>query len=227
MELEVLLVRMGRRNRSQEEDVDDCAKRSMLDAWKDPAILQQLANLLRDSLLDELKAALDRNTEVIQRLETALIEKEKKIIELEEKLEEKTDSLEQDQRRQCLRIFGVPESELEDTDIIAINIAAQIGVELEPRDIDRSHRVGKKGERPRAVIVKLVSYKKRREMFQNKRKLKNSGKTIREDLTQRRHKLLGECISKYGLNNVWTVDGNIFVKNEHEKRIISRSSDIQ
>ncbi|KAJ4444279.1 hypothetical protein ANN_06071 [Periplaneta americana] len=67
-------------------------------------------------------------------------------------------------------------SEHEDTDIIAINIAAQIGVELEPRDIDRSHRVGKKGERPRAVIVKFVSYKKRREMFQNKRKLKNSGK---------------------------------------------------
>ena len=95
------------------------------------------------------------------------------------------------------------------------------------QDIDRSHRVGRKGERPRAVIVKFVSYRKRREMFQNKKKLKGTGKTIREYLTQRRHKLLGECITKYGLNNVWTVDGNIFVKQGTEKRIISRLADIQ
>lgn len=223
---------MGRRNQKQEVPAaDDSVRRSVQEAWRDPAMLSELANLIKDSVRDaivsELKAALDRNSALIEKLETALKEKDEKISVLEAKLEEKHDCLEQYQRRQCLRIFGVPESEGEDTDAIAVDVAAQIGVELEVHDIDRSHRVGRRGERPRPVIVKFVSYRKRREVFLNKKKLKGKPITIREDLTQARHKLLRQCIDKYGVTSVWTIDGNIFVKTGEVKRQISRASDIQ
>ena len=118
--------------------------RSILEAWRDPKMVEELANLLKDSLLSELRAALEKNTKVIEQLEAALKEKDEKIGELEAKLEEKTDSLEQYQRRACFRIFGVPETENEDTDAIAVGIAAEIGVEFDAQDIDRSCRVGKK-----------------------------------------------------------------------------------
>lgn len=217
--------------RTQEVNIEECVKRVVQEAWHDPAMLESLANLIKDSvcsvMVSELKAALAKNTEVIEKLETSLKEKDERICKLEARLEEKQDSLEQYQRRQCLRIFGVPEEEREDTDKIAMEVAAKIGVTLEERDIDRSHRVGRRGERPRPVIVKFVSYRKRREVFINKKLLKGSNITVREDLTQARHKLLMDCISRYGVTNVWTVDGTVFVKVGDSKRRILRSSDIE
>lgn len=175
----------------------------------------------------QLKDTIDKNTAVISQLQDALAEKDNKIAMLESKLSKQNDELEQYQRRQCLRIFGVPEANEEDTDKLAIDIAAKIGVEVTLQDIDRSHRIGRKvDDRPRPVIVKFVSYRKRREVFSNKRQLKGSGITIREDLTKERFKLLQECIAKYGLSNVWTLDGVIFVKNGNSKRRVTCAQDI-
>ena len=65
-------------------------RRNILEAWRDPK-MEELTNLLKDSLLNELRAALEKNTKVIVRLEAALKEKDEKTGELEAKLEEKTE----------------------------------------------------------------------------------------------------------------------------------------
>ena len=131
------------------------------------------------------------------------------------------------QRRQCLRVFGVTEEVGEDTDIICMEVGKRIGVNVEVSDIDRSHRIGKKDVgKPRPIIIKFLSYRKRNEMFRNKRQLKGSGITIREDLTKQRHLLLKECIQKYGLPNVWTMDGVIIVKQGDVKHRISCKDDM-
>ncbi|KAJ4433826.1 hypothetical protein ANN_16138 [Periplaneta americana] len=148
------------KNRQQEESIEDCVKRVFEESWRDPTILAGLANLIKDSIVSELKSALARNTEVIEKLEASLREKDERIASLERKLEDKQDALEQYQRRQSLRIFGIPENNNEDTDQIAIEVAAKVGVNLVVSDIDRSHRVGRQGDRPRPVIVKFVSYRK-------------------------------------------------------------------
>ena len=64
-------------------------------------MVEELANLLKDSLLSELRSAPEKNTKVIERLEADLKEKDEKIDELEAKREEKTDSREQYQQRAC------------------------------------------------------------------------------------------------------------------------------
>ena len=211
-----------------EENVEECVKRVMQESWQNPAMLNSLAALIKDVIVAELKSALEKNTEVIKKLELALEERDKKIADLESKLTVKQDDLEQYQRRQCLRIFGVPEEREEDTDVIAINVAKKIGVDLSIEDIDRSHRIGRStnGEKVRPVIVKFISYRKRSEMFHNKKLLKGSGITIREDLTKRRHDLLRKCIEKYGLKNVWTLDGVIHAKIGENKRRITKEEDI-
>ncbi|PSN37253.1 hypothetical protein C0J52_17952 [Blattella germanica] len=197
----------------------------------DKSIFNSLANIIKDTvagaLVAEMKATLDKkNTEVLMEMKTALEKKDKKIADLESKLLEKNDDLEQYHRRQCLRIFGVEETREEDTDKLVIDVAAKIGVDLQIRDIDRCHRVGRMLEgssRSRAIIVKFVSYRQRNEVFKNKRKLKGLPITIREDLTRHRHKLLQECITRYGVTNVWTIDGTSVVKRGDKISCHSRS----
>ena len=49
-------------------------------------------------------------------------------------------------------------------------------------------------------------------MFSAKRNLKNTGITIREDLTSARAKLVKLAISSYTARAVWTADGIIFIR---------------
>ena len=106
--------------------------------------------------------------------------------------------MEQYSRRTCIRIFGVKEEKGENTDAIAADIITnKLGIPLDPVcDIDRSHRTGKVKEasqttssashvhqKPRSIIVKMTTYRKRREIMLNRKKLKDTGITIVEDLT--------------------------------------------
>lgn len=173
------------------------------EALQDTAMLQVLATLIRDQVVQELKETITKNTTVIEELKNAIVIKDHEIAALERRV----DDLEQYSRRQCLRIFGVEEKDGEDTDKIVMEVAEKVGVTVQLTDIDRSHRVGvKRGDRPRPLIAKFVSYRNRNELFRNKRKLKNSGITIREDLTKVRYNLLQEAIKKHGFQHVWTVE---------------------
>ena len=84
----------------------------------------------------------------------------------------------------------------------------------------------KTGDRPRPIIVKYVSYRKRSEVFRSKKILTGSGITVREDLTKHRYQLLQDAIAKFGLKNVWTMDGAVIAKVGDNKRRISSGSDI-
>ena len=74
-------------------------------------------------------------------------------------------------RRNCLLLHGVKEDSKEDTDEVAINIInKELELELNVKDLDRSHRIGrnnfgKKYARP--IIVKFARYNNRREVYAN------------------------------------------------------------
>ncbi|KAJ1530209.1 hypothetical protein ONE63_005136 [Megalurothrips usitatus] len=86
-----------------------------------------------------------------------------------------------------------------------------MGVHLDLSCIDRSHRVGRMGPHPRAIIVKFTSYAHRSLMFRAKRLLKGKKVTVREDLTGQRLRLMKNAISEYGERNVWSIDGVILI----------------
>ena len=69
--------------------------------------------------------------------------------------------------------------------------------------LERMHRLGPKrdqGGKPRAIIVKFCSYRNRRLVFINKKRLK-----ARMELVKEVHKIVGD-------GNTWTSDGNVFAK---------------
>lgn len=179
-----------------------------------PTFLRSLASVLTELVAKQLEESMNFNSDLVAGLEKKLAERDREISNLKSQLEEKTDQLEMYSRRNCLRIFGVEETENEDTDRLVIEkVANKISVNLSLQDIDRSHRVGRQVTgKNRPIIVKFVSYRKRNEMFRSKRLLKQTGMTIREDLTKSRLVLLQAAIDRFSLRNVWTEDGTIVIK---------------
>ena len=113
----------------------------------------------------------------------------------------KLDDLEMYGRRENLRILGIaeaPASSRDDGEEQVMKLATELGINLQARDLQRPHRLGKKkvsgAAKPRPIIVHFMSYKKRQEIMFAKAKLRDmegyAGVFIAEDLTQLRAKLL-------------------------------------
>ena len=152
----------------------------------------------------------------ISKLEARASEDEKRIINIEAELEKMTvektatemelqDHL-QYTRRNMVRITNPawtepPENQRdpEDTDALVLGLAVSLRVPLEPGEIGRSHRVGKKrpGGAARPVLVKFVSYNVRHRFFEARKKLKNHITLrrvyINEDLTRKNNNLAYEA----------------------------------
>ena len=130
-------------------------------------------------------------------------------------LEKKSGDSEQYSCRNCLLVHGVEEQEQENTDNIVLNVIKEnLDIKLLVKDLDRSHRIGKSNSKSkrRPVIVKFISYNKRREIFNNKKRLKSTGVSITESLTAGRMRQLKNARDRFGFNNVWSIDGRIMYK---------------
>ena len=140
------------------------------------------------------------------------------------RLEAAADEAEQYSRRNCLRVSGVPESPNEDTDELILSIATAIDVDLDLRDIYRSHRLGKPSTtespraRPRDIIVKFATYRMRHKFYKARTLTKDRGHKgvfINEDLTKTRSKLLYEArrrVKSGQLKSAWSADGTILTR---------------
>lgn len=129
------------------------------------------------------------------------------------------DSNEQRSRNECLMLHGIPEAVGETpTDTTAKFtqlVKESLEIELAPGAIVRSHRVGPpSADKTRPIIARFQLMSQRNRVYANKKKLKNSGKSISENLTRRRMKKLVEAKEKYGKTNVWSWEGRIFAKPE-------------
>lgn len=142
-------------------------------------------------------------------------------------MEWKNDDLEQYTRRQSIRIAGIPEFFFESTDDEVLKFSNDVlNSQLEPGEIDRSHRVGPprsndSNQKPREIIVRFVSYKSRQKLLKCKKTMHEFNKSIGtnylmyEDLTRKRSELAYNA--RWLKNNnfikeTWTFDGKVFIK---------------
>ena len=112
----------------------------------------------------------------------------------------------------------------ENTDNIVISIAEKkLGLKLIPDNIDRSHRVGRKNEKCRPIIVKFISYRYRKMVITARRKLKGTGLSIQEDLTRKRIDLLHKTKDHERVSKAWSVDGRVFASIQVKGREVIKS----
>ena len=146
-----------------------------------------------------------------------------------DKLELVADDSEQYSRRNSIRITGISENKDENTDDIVLKLAIDLGVYLNPADIDRSHRVGApRAGRKRAVLVKFATYRGRHSLFAKRMDIRDNEdwKTtfINEDLTTRRSKILFKAwdyVRAGLLKSSYSSDGRIYVKDKSDKKHLS------
>ena len=85
----------------------------------------------------------------------------------------KIDSLEQYDRRENLRIYNVPEitAKKDDSLEVPLNVAHELKIDLDEKEIQRVHRLGTKkisAPKPRPIIARFISYKKRKKLMYKK-----------------------------------------------------------
>ena len=186
---------------------------ALVKALTDDTVLSAISLVIRKSI--------DAHMEDFNNL---LRKKDEKILELEGKIAEmrdQQDSLEQYERRNSLRLKGVPEFKDENTDMSVIKIATTLNVTIEPRDISRSHRVGKPSsdpKQPRTLLVKFSTYRARESLFEKRKEAK--GFFITEDLTKSRDAIFyraRQARNEGSFKHVWCRDGRIKLRMHNDK----------
>lgn len=205
-------------------NIDSLVKDSVLAYLNTESFIQKVVEAISSQIskivLNQLETFLQAHTDKINDLQKQVESKENEIRQLREEIETKCDDQEQYSRRNNIRVFGIPESDSECCDELVLNVCKIVGSDTSLRDIDRCHRVGPKSPgKARPIIVKFTSYRARQEVFRNKRKLKGSGTTIREDLTSTRLAILKAAVERFQLANVWTESGDIIIKKPSGQKI--------
>ena len=165
--------------------------------------------------INDIEARLNAKYDTLQ---TRVVTLESKVKSLESKVEllqAEMDKSEQYSRRNSLRIWtNDPEQAGEDTDKIVLACAEKLGVNLNLEEIDRSHRVGRVGgNKPRAIIVKMATYRSRQKLYRNRRR--DRGIFISEDLTKKRSNLMYNARRlKRGkaIKSCYTRDGRVYIR---------------
>lgn len=96
------------------------------------------------------------------------------------------DRLEHYMRRNNLRHVGLTDEKDESEEVIQVKkteLAADMGVTVKPRDTSTVHSLGRRRDRSRPVIVRFCHRKKRNEVMNKKKELKNNGRNtfVNED----------------------------------------------
>ena len=160
-----------------------------------------------ESHLNSLSEAMDFMTNKFEEYELERQEKDKIINTMKsdmvnmnekiEKLERIVDRQEQYSRCNCLLLHGTAEGKRENTDELVLEtLNEKMYIDLTPADLDGTHRIGPKkisSNKPRAVIIKFVSYNTRKNIFSNKKLLKGTQVSITESLTAKRMGILKEA----------------------------------
>ena len=162
-------------------------KKALKDTFTDPEVLEFFKAAFSLALKDEidgLKSEIGILRTEMGTLREVVKAKDNTIKNLQDKvktLETDFDDLEQYSRRNSVRISGIPEKAVDNIEERVMDLFQhKMGVDNSITDVDRMHRVGRRGNKPRAVLVKFASYRARQAVFQAKRYLKpNAQRPIR------------------------------------------------
>ncbi|KAI5747791.1 hypothetical protein M8J77_018572 [Diaphorina citri] len=200
---------------SMMSEFQESLRLAMSSTQQTPDIVSSLQ--LLDAAFREFQAAV---IEELGQLKVA-VERIDSLEERQTRLEERQEAQEQYSRRNSLLLRGVPENRSgRDTEDDCLHhvmdlIQNKLGLDLGEEVISRCHRLNSKdktGKNARPIIMKFYSYKHRRMVFGQKKKLKGLPISISEFLTPERLAVFRQAKAVHGMKNCWTSDGKIIIK---------------
>ena len=205
-------------------------KQAFLLALKDEDLKKSLLELVSGTASDpaEQKTLESMKNEIVL-LRKELRDRDQKILSLEKEMQtlaDDQDNLEQHSRRNTLRIAGVQE-ELDGEDTVAkvldlVNNDLELNPPLEIAEVDQIQRVGKPSgqpDKPRAILVKLATYRSRKRVMDLRPAVKDLQRSpkiyFNDDLSKKREKLMYSArqLKRQGkFKGVWSAEGNILIR---------------
>ena len=109
---------------------------------------------------------------------------------------------------------NIPPPENSTDQILLELFRTKLNIDVNIKDIDRSHRVGRKQltsrDKLRPIICKFTNYNTRQAVFKARRNLKGSHTTIVENLTARKIAILMKARERFGARQAWSMEGRIY-----------------
>lgn len=206
--------------------------------------VQRIAHAVKDLIFDDLRKELRTDMQMCITQVTVPLYAEIEKLKYENsqlknscseipKINSKIDDLEQHSRKSCIRIYGVPESNEENTTDIVCDIARKLNVTLENKDISVSHRLpSDKG--PKSIIARFTHTDKRHELLRATKNIPTTpdlkGIGITQDLTKNRSKvayLARQAAKQRKIKSTSVWDGKIFITdNDGNRKIITNESEL-
>ena len=169
--------------------------------------LEQVTALSVSNNLKEMKACVDG-------LKVQLSNYSDKCREGIEDLYKVTDAIDQYGRRNILVLEGIARRKYENTNNIVIRLFRSMGIRISLRDIDRSHRMYRKGHRTPPIYIKFVNHDMKQLIYDRRDILRGMpgcrSVFIHENLTETRRALFQE-VRKFERWDSWTNDGKIYL----------------
>jgi regulator of replication initiation timing len=136
---------------------------------------------------------------------------------------ERANDTDQYSRRNNIRIYGLKEKQKgaggeeggDDTEEQVLKLFSTMQLKVKAEDLEAAHRLGAKNpdkNTSRGVIVRFINRKQKENAIKNRRKLKNTGVVVVEDLTDVNYKLLQRVKSDPLCENAWTINGKVTMK---------------
>ena len=161
--------------------------------------------VLTDQVASLEAKVVERDTQVLN-LEAKIVQRYATIAMLEESvsvLQSETDSLEQYGRRINFRVENIEQREDETDESLQEQVITTLqgaGAEIHNRDIFHMHRIGRPrlrqldGKMAGQVIVRVNNWHTRTNVHLSRNAARASGHPVKQDLTTRRHNLIGEAL---------------------------------
>lgn len=175
--------------------------------------------------MDMFTSQIDRLSSITLDLKQALAEKEKDISNLRECINDlkkentelhcKLNDNENYQRRENIRISGIPEVSSENPMKTACNFFAEKGFNMSGKELHVAHRIGKQNSgKPRTIIIRFFNRNMRDRVIKERKMLKGSGVTISEDVSNLSMKTLMRVQRSQGILNAWIWNGQVRARHE-------------
>nr|CAI5848036.1 unnamed protein product [Callosobruchus analis]CAI5850138.1 unnamed protein product [Callosobruchus analis] len=189
---------------------------------------------IKEDILNTILRKIEDTNQGIAELNKKLDDLQREMVQVKQvsdsnriKIEEankKIEQMEQFSKRCNLRFFGIPETNDEKCrDVITDIIKTKLNLSsVSTEDIEVAYRRGSsKGNAPRVIFVRFYSARVKNDVYSNKKNLKGSRITIREDLTATRMTIVKEKIARHGKDQVWTINGRIvWLENGNVKSVV-------
>lgn len=182
--------------------------------------IDRIAKAVRSLLLEDIHASVQNQiAPLVSRVESLESENDKLRLQL--------DDLEQYGRRSLVRFSGFPEKERENTTDTVLQATAACGINLDPAEVERSHRVGKPSptlSKPRQIIMRLRSVDTKFLLLKSAKNFRKNENfkhiSVNEDLTKFRGQLAffsRQLVKNGRATQTWTTNGKILIRDRKDR----------